>query len=139
MKQLIFVSLIFLFISCSSDSDESQSNTANQITPPSWIQGTWSQRIGSPNDYTYLPTFRFKPNDFCSLNSNIETCFGNSIQQSNGGVTSSQVINENEYKLTITINGSQTTTYHFLKINDTKIEYVVEPSSVYDNLELFKE
>lgn len=142
MKKLLILFLsVTTLLSCASDEGASTLTPVtppNSITPPSWIQGSWSQRIGSPDNYTYLPTFRFKPNDFCSWSSNTEACFGNSIQQSNGSVTATQVISNNEYKLTITIGGSQTTVYHFVKITDTKIEYL-NPMNGVSSLELFKQ
>jgi hypothetical protein len=131
--------LTFLFLSCSSSSDDNSSNSSNQITPPSWIQGTWLQTL-STNPLITQPSFRFKPNDFCFITSNLEICQAQSIQQLPQSVASTSVeqkINDNEYKLSITTQGL-TTTYRFIKISNTKIEYV-NPTNGLPNIPLTKQ
>lgn len=135
----IFLSILFFtatLVSCSSDSNE-ESSINNKITPPNWIQGTWAQKSGSPGEYTFTNTLRFKANDFCSLNGNSENCFNQIIQASNGQTTTEQIITNNEYKLVINNGGFQTTTYHFYKMSDTKIEYVMGDDL--PNMELIKQ
>lgn len=139
MKKNLLISLTFLFLSCSSSSDDNSSNSSNQITPPSWIQGTWLQTL-STNPLITQPSFRFKPNDFCIITSNLEICQAQSIQQSpQSGVATSveQKINDNEYRLSITTQGL-TTTYRFIKISNAKIEYV-NPTNGLPNIPLTKQ
>lgn len=139
MKKILLISLTLLILSCSSSSDNNSSNSSNQITPPSWIQGTWLQTM-STNPIITQPAFRFKPNDFCILSSNLEICQAQSIQQatqSGASTNVEQTINDNEYRFSMTIQG-QTTTYSFIKISNTKIEYV-NPTNGLPNLPLTKQ
>lgn len=139
MKKILLISLTFLFLSCSSSSDDNASNSSNQITPPSWIQGTWLQTM-STDPLITQPVFRFKPDDFCVISSSIEICQAQSIlqaAQSGASTNVEQTINDNEYRLSMTIQG-QTTTYRFIKISNTKIEYV-NPTNGLPNLPLTKQ
>lgn len=139
MKKVLLIGLTFLFLSCSSSSDENSSNSTNQITPPSWIQGTWLQTM-STDPLITQPLFRFKPNDFCVISSSVEICQAQNIQQaaqSGASTNVEQTINDNEYRLSMTIQG-QTTTYRFIKISNTKIEYV-NPTNGLPNLPLTKQ
>ncbi len=139
MKKILLISLTFLFLSCSSSSDDNANNSNNQITPPSWIQGTWLQTIATDPLITQ-PLFRFKPNDFCVLSSSLEICNAQNIQQaSQVGATTNvqQTITDNEYTISITIQ-SQTTTTSFIKISNTKIEYVNSTIGL-PNLQLTKQ
>jgi len=140
MKKLIsLLFIIFLFVNCSNSSDDdNSSSSSNSITPPSWIQGTWSQII-SNNPYIAEPTLRFKNDDFCALVSSFEQCNAENIKQSTRiGIPTKveQVISDKEYKLTITIQ-SQTAVYHFIKINPSKIEWVYYNNGL-PNLQLIK-
>lgn len=126
MKNL-FMSILFFSLaltSCSSDST-GESSQSDGITPPSWIQGTWAQKSGSPGDYTFTDTFKFKNDDFCALRGNTESCFAAAIQQSFGQVIAEQIITDTEYKLSIVQSSSISTTYHFIKISTNEIEYVI--------------
>lgn len=139
MKKLILFSLMAIFFSCSSDSNNEESSSNNQITPPSWIQGTWIQTLATAPLITQ-PLFRFKSNDFCLVSSNMELCNAESIKQvSQAGAKTNiqQTITDNEYTLSMTIQG-QTTTYSFIKISNTKIEYV-NPTNGLPNLSLTKQ
>lgn len=138
MRKLILFSLMTIFFSCSSDSNDEPSSLNNQITPPSWIQGTWLQTM-STNPLITQPIFRFKSNDFCVLPSNLEICNAESIKQAlqAGAKTSiQQTITDSEYTLTMTIQG-QTTTYSFIRKSTTKIDYV-NPTNGLPNLSLTK-
>ena len=139
MKKILLISLTFLFLSCSSSSDDNSNNSSNQITPPSWIQGTWLQTM-STDPLITNPVFRFKSNDFCVISSSLEICQAQSIQQaaqSGASTNVEQTINDNEYRLSMTIQG-RTTTYRFIKISNTKIEYV-NPTNGLPNLPLTKQ
>ena len=138
MKKNLLICLTFLFLSCSS-SDDSQSSTTNQISPPSWIQGTWIQTI-STDPLITQPLFRFKTNDFCLLSSNLEICNAQNIEQAaKAGITTNvqQTVTDSEYILSMTIQ-SQTTTYRFIRISSTKIEYV-NPINGLPNIPLTKQ
>ena len=138
MKKIITLLLTILLFSCSSNSDDNN-NSSILITPPSWIQGTWLQTV-STDPLTVNPVFKFKSNDFCALTSNIEVCQAQSLQQASQGgasVNVEQTITDSEYKLSITIQG-QTTSYRFVKINNTKIEYI-NPIVGLPNLPLTKQ
>lgn len=137
MKHLLLFSLFFLLISCSSDSDAPE--VSNKITPPAWIQGTWGQ-ITTTNPVATTPFATFKVNDFCLIASTIEICNAANLQQlaqSGATVNVAQTITNNEYTLSMTIQ-SQTTTYKFIKISNTEIEYV-NPTNGLPNLSLIKE
>lgn len=139
MKKILLISLTFLFLSCSSSSDDNSNNSSNQITPPSWIQGTWLQTT-STDPLITDPFCRFKSNDFCFILSSSEICQAQNIQQaaqSGASTNVEQIINDNEYELSMTIQGL-TTTYRFIKISNTKIEYV-NPTNGLPNLPLTKQ
>ena len=136
-KPFILLLASFILLSCSSSDDSN--NNENAINPPSWIQGTWLQTM-STNPLITQPIFRFKSNDFCVLSSNLEICNAQNIQQASqaGAKTSiQQTITDSEYTLSMTIQG-QTTTYSFIKISITKIEYV-NPTNGLPNLSLTKQ
>lgn len=140
MKKSLIIFLTVLLFSCSSSDDKNESSTSNiSITPPSWIQGTWLQVL-SNSPYIAEPTLRFKSDDLCLLTSSLEQCNAENLRQSAriGVLTKvEQVITDKEYKLSITIQ-SQTVTYHFIKINSSKIEWVYFNNGL-GNLSLIKQ
>jgi major membrane immunogen (membrane-anchored lipoprotein) len=140
MKKIIFLFAISMLLACSK-SDENKVDTINQnkITPPVWIQGTWLN-VFSTNPFTATPFCKFTNSDFCVISSSLENCIAQSIQQaSQAGASTNvqQTITDNNYKLTYTIQG-QTSTYQFIKISNTKIEYV-NPTVGLPNLSLTKQ
>ena len=138
MKKILLISLTFLILNCSTNSDN-QSVSNVQITPPSWIQGTWLQTL-STDPLITQPVYRFSENDFCVISSSIETCHAQNLQQasqSGGNVNVEQIITATEYELKITV-VSQTTKYNFIKINDTTIE-AVNPTNGLPNLTLTRQ
>lgn len=122
-KILISTILSVLLISCSS-SDESNNN-ANTLNPPSWIQGKWATYSidfeGNLN--IVMNVFRFKNDDFCTISSNTEICI---VDSTLGTYTFQETISDTEYKITMTSNvlGGTTTSYHFIKTANNKIEVV---------------
>ena len=116
MKKILFLSIVTILFSCSSDDDKN--NNKNQITPPAWIQGTWDNSNGV--------AYKFKSNDFCTMILNFENCTAATIElSSTGGFTTNveQTITDTEYKLSYTVANS-TVTYRFIKISATKIKDV---------------
>ena len=114
MKKILFLSLVAILFSCSSEDD----NNKNQITPPAWIQGTWG--------YSDSLAYKFKSNDFCNMILNIEYCTAETIElSSKAGFTTNveQTITDAEYKLSYT-SANTTVTYRFIKISATKIKDV---------------
>lgn len=140
MKKLVLRTFVLVIIltSCSSNSDSNESNN-NSITPPSWIQGIWLQTQST--DPLIISKFcKFTNNDFCVFASSTEICNAQSIQQAaQSGATTNiqQTISDDVYELSLTIQ-SQTTSYKFIKISSTKIEYV-NPISGLPNLPLTRQ
>ena len=135
MKYLYFV-LFLALIACSS-SDESSNNSNQFFNPPNWIQGTWGQINDDP--YYEIPNFRFKSDDFCTIASNTELCFKESLTLSanNGGdVNVEENITSTSYEVTIN-QISQTINFKFIKISDNNIEFV-NPNTGLPNTQLYK-
>lgn len=123
MKKMLLISIILLFISCSSDKDSTSSDSTS-INPPSWIQGSWY--LVGLDGVDKMSGYSFKKNDFCQIVFNTQSCFKQSIDlmKSGGGyIKVDEVINDNEYKISIT-QFSTTTIYNFKKISATKIEWI---------------
>ncbi|TYB73033.1 hypothetical protein ES677_05240 [Bizionia gelidisalsuginis] len=123
-KTNLFYILIttILCVSCSSDDDSSNTN-ADSINPPNWIHGTWS---GSTNTQS---GFKFTPDDFITIVINTETSWKEQIKFTNNADVNTNVnetINENEYKIDITVR-SNTISYYFEKKSDNIIELTNDP------------
>jgi hypothetical protein len=137
MKKIILLFSITLLFSCSNSDNDNINNYS--ITPPSWIHGTWAI-VYTTDPVVIQPAFKFKSNDFCVISSSTELCQATSLEQaaqSGANVLVEQTITDTEYELKMTIL-SQTTTYNFIKINDTKIEYV-NPTIGLPNTPLYKQ
>lgn len=135
-KYLILLLITVLVVSCSSSNDDVSQNS-NTLNPPDWIKGTWAYKSGSPGEYTYTPIYNFKNNDFCSIIGNTEFC----TMQSQGSMSVIKVTEtktDTDYKFSFTVQGI-TTSYHFIKISNTKIEYVKPVQGISLNQELFKQ
>ena len=121
LKTTVTALLILLIsISCSSD-DDSNTEVSSSINPPDWILGSWSLDNVVSNS-----GFSFKKDDFCSIFSNVETCFQGQIENATTVNQSSDVTEEStadNYSITIVL-GSLTSVYQFKRISDTKIEWV---------------
>lgn len=117
MKKLfLLIVVVFLTLSCSSSDDNINSS---QLTPPSWIHGTWA-RVYIDMDISIVEPFcKFTSNKFCVITSNLETCMIESEL-----TTVSQTMTDSQYTFSFT-NVGQTVSYEFIKISDTKIELVV--------------
>lgn len=112
MKKILLLSLLFIgLISCSSSDD---GNKANQITPPSWIQGTWLLE-GSPVSSGY----KFSSNDFCLIALTSATCHKDTLELYEGSEITTNVtqeISDSNYSIEVTI-GSSIQTYNFEKVS----------------------
>jgi hypothetical protein len=120
-----FIALLFtvLIVSCSSDSDDN-SNSNNQINPPSWIQGTWINEFDTGG-------FRFTADDLCVITGNLQQCYKQILEQTDGTVVEEEVdevITDELYFIEFTLAGS-VTTYEFEKVSDTEIRYVDDISN----------
>ena len=80
MKQIIFMFITTLMLSCSSDSESNNSsnNGANgdSITPPTWIQGIWLLDPG-----VVEIGYEFRTQNFCSISAGIADCWQERLDQ----------------------------------------------------------
>ena len=126
MRKLIGILFLmaFLFSSCSSSDDDNSGNNSSEINPPDWIQGTWLLEAPNP-----ASGYRFSNDDFCLIVISQQTCFKESISQTNNSGATTNVNEEttdNSYSIEITL-GTQIVTYEFSKISSTEIEWVNDP------------
>lgn len=131
MKNLLIVFTALLLFSCSSSSDDNNSSNSN-FHPPAWIQGTWK------DDMSF--GYKFSTNDFCTIVSLSEICLRETLEQakkSGANVKVNEEISENTYKFSYTVQGL-TSTYHFIKISNTKIEFV-NPTQGLPNISYIKQ
>ncbi len=120
----LILAIGFLCSSCSSSDDDNSGNNSSEINPPDWIQGTWLLEQPNPNS-----GYRFTSDDFCLINLSQQTCFKESISQTNNSGATTNVneeISDNSYSIEITL-GTQIVTYEFEKVSDTEIEWINDP------------
>jgi len=135
MKKIYILLLTTLIIfSCSSEESNSKNNSLN---PPAWIQGTWAQKYGTNGSYTYQPIFTFTKNDFCTISLNSSICISESANNT-PDLKIEETTTDSEYKFSFSIKGV-TTSYRFIKISNSKIEYDIYPDQNVPNMELFKQ
>ena len=75
MKKLLYLFLALTIFSCGGDDDGNTNNNSSNLTinPPSWIHGVYLQEN---IDGSILPLgYEFKSDDFCSVLSNMATCY----------------------------------------------------------------
>ncbi|MXO06171.1 hypothetical protein [Flavobacterium sp. HBTb2-11-1] len=121
-KITCILAVFFVLISCSSTED---SQTAqNQISPPSWIQGTWMQTSGNASSGI---GYKFSSDNICSILLTTQNCYKEMMETyKNTGAktsTSESVKTDTEYKFSLTVQGT-TTELHFKKV-DSKTIYLV--------------
>lgn len=138
MKKLMFLaSIVLLTLSCSSSSDDNSSNNnSSKITPPAWIQGTWSY-VDFPASYSY----KLSTNNVCQITVASEVCMKEYIelyQNTNAMTNVEQRISDTEYYCKITIQGASNI-YYFEKISDNTIKDVIMSNSVGSNVLLKKD
>ena len=122
MKKLfaIFI-VVFALGACSSSDDDGNNSSNSQITPPSWIQGTWAAYYSEEDEGNGYPKFRFSHNEFCYVLDylNYEYCLSSFAAP----VIEEQIISESKYSFTIYA-GNIRTKYEFKRVSETKIVYV---------------
>ena len=129
MKKLFLIlTIAILSVSCSSSDDSS--NNSSQLNPPSWIQGTWAVVYTDP--VIIQPFCRFTSDKFCTIASNQEICL-----MENEATTVTQTSTDSSFSFSYTTAG-QTSSFAFIKISSTKIEYV-NPNQGLPNLQLDKQ
>ncbi len=112
---LLFILTIALF-SCDSDDDNPTSSLDNEINPPAWIQGTWTD-----SSTGIITGYEFTVDD-------IKTIIGTNSTSLKASLTSSDEVNENStstsYQITIThtATNNSTESWQFNKSDDTHIQ-----------------
>ena len=132
-RSLLFLSLIFTFISCSKDDNSVTASTS--INPPEWTHGTWkSEGAGGSS----IGSLIFTSND---LILNMGTSQISHKEQINhlsqmSEVEVSEETSNDEYSLRIDYEMGTSVNYSFNRIDDQTIEWT---STGYGNLELKKQ
>ena len=119
MKKTLLLLILTVFLTACSSDDDGGSSSNSSINPPEWIQGTWLT-IYSNDPLIAGPGYRFLSNDFCYVNGSTVTCQAEIIEL--GGLNVEEIITDTEYELKI--GSTSSTTFNFIKINDTTIEFV---------------
>ena len=123
MKRIILILIGITIFSCSNDEVDSDTT---YFSPPIWIQGTWSHEVDGEiqNDVG----FKFTNNDFCVINSGVNTQCYNALlkmNEDNGlNVEVDEVSSDNQYKVDIKV-VYNTSSYNFVKISDIRFKWVV--------------
>jgi hypothetical protein len=121
MSRKIFSILIVLLVfSCSSSDDSTQSSSA--IDPPEWILGTWLLEDSGLGDMGW----RFTSNDFIMIQSGFEVSQKGQIEIiiSGGGEASVENISTDDtYEIRTNFPGGQTTSYKFIRVSETELQW----------------
>ena len=126
MKKLLYLFLVFTIISCGGDDNGSANNSSNlTINPPSWIQGTYFQEAAGQ----ILPIgYEFKLDDFCSVTSNVATCYQAQLDlygdTPNFETDVYEEIDSNRYFIEITL-GVTIYDFEFEKVSSTSIRQIL--------------
>ena len=128
MKKLLYLFLAITIISCGGDDDSGNTNNNSSnltINPPSWIQGTYLYEVAGQ----ILPQgYEFKPDDFCSVASNMASCYQAQldiyVDVSNFETNVYEEIDSNRYFIEITI-GPQILDFEFEKVSSTRIRQIL--------------
>lgn len=123
MKKLFALFLVVFTLSACSSSDDGNNSSNSQITPPSWIQGTWYI-----NSDIAMTGYRFTHDDICILSGGGITgvCMKENMNLYHGTQIVTKVdqqISDTEYKCVVTM-GPQVLDFHFRKISPNKIKDV---------------
>lgn len=120
MKNIkLFIAILFtvLIASCSSDSDNN-SNSNIEISPPSWIQGTWLESIDPDIGW------KFTSNDIISIIGGVEMSQKEQLELgANNGqdVSVNEDSSDNYYSVQLNYPAGNTVNYYFEKLSDTQI------------------
>ena len=128
MKKLLYLFLALTIISCGGDDDSGNTNNNSSnltINPPSWIQGTYLQEVAGQ---TLPQGYEFKPDDFCSVFSNIATCYQAQLDlygdTANFETDVYEEIDSNRYFIEITL-GVTIYDFEFEKVSSTSIRQIL--------------
>ena len=127
MKKLLYLFLAITIISCGGDDGNTNNNSNNlTINPPSWIHGVY---LLENIDGSILPLgYEFKSDDFCTVNSNISSCFQAQLDlYANTPNFETDVYEEsdsNRYFIELTI-GVAIYEYEFEKVSSTSIRQIL--------------
>jgi len=113
MKKLLFLFYSILLFSCSSDADDTKTNSSiSDFHPPSWIQGTWN------GDATYKFLQKNVYHNQISFKGFVDGC---NVATPNSSFVSEPIKSNTEYKFSLTT-GSIIHEYHFIKVSSTEIK-----------------
>lgn len=118
-----------LFTACSSNDDDTSSNTGQTTPtstqyfhPPAWIQGTWTSGSGSS-----LIGFKFSADDIVFVSNSIELSYKTTFNQYNnasaGTCKATETTTSENYDVNMVI-VNQTQVYKFKKISGTRIQWL---------------
>lgn len=145
MKRQLFLALSLtlslLTVNCSSSNNDDDNTptspqTSNpQVTPyfhpPVWIQGTW----GVSNSTTAQKIYKFTTEDFVMLVTGAEQSMTGIINSTPKGASTSELINENEYKFSINYKATGTVqSFEFKKVSTTQIQWKDNVSNTWNTL-----
>jgi len=127
LKKLLYLFLAITIISCGGDDDGNRNNDSNNLTinPPSWIQGLYLQE--GDNGQVFPFGYEFKSDDFCTINSNIASCFQAQLDlYANTPNFETDVYEESDsdrYFIELTV-GLSIYEYEFEKVSSTSIKLI---------------
>lgn len=128
MKKLLCLILALSIISCGGDDDGNTNNNSSNLTinPPSWIQGIYLQE--GPNGQILPNGYEFKTDDFCSVTSNLASCYQAQLDlfanSPNFETDVYEEIDSNRYFLEITI-GVTIYSFEFEQVSSTSIKQIL--------------
>ena len=129
MKKLLYLFLAITIISCGGDDDSGNTNNNSSnltINPPGWIQGVYLQELG--NGQTNINGYEFKSDDFCSVLSNLSTCYQAQLDLSantpNFETDVYEQSDSNRYFIEITL-GPTIYSFEFEKLSSTRIRQIL--------------
>jgi len=128
MKKLLCLILALSIISCGGDDDGNTNNNSSNLTinPPSWIQGIYLQE--GANGQILPIGHEFKTDDFCSVNSNLASCYQAQLDlfanSPNFETDVYEEIDSNRYFLEITL-GVNILSFEFEQVSSTSIKQIL--------------
>ncbi|MCX2838111.1 hypothetical protein OQ279_08080 [Salinimicrobium sp. MT39] len=127
MKKIFYLFFLpMIFLSCSSDNDEVNSNGIN---PPDWIQGTWLAEGSITGDVG----FRFTGSDVVLLQNLLDTSYGDLVNHSRElgqKVEIEQDVSSDYYSLHLIFSSGQTMKFEFRKISNDEIAWVQSQNTI---------
>ena len=124
MKQIIFMFITTLMLSCSSDSESNNSSNndganGDSITPPGWIHGLW---LLQGLDEIIEIGYDIRSDDFCTYQPGLLGCYQEfvNIGQANNSSNVYQEISSSRYYLQVVFM-NQEYWFEFEKISDNQI------------------